>query len=246
MNTTFKPIAVAASLLALSLFAAFPSRARLCFLVPVVALLLGGMHLLAPAYAYAQTSPSVPRNVQVTPGAGKLTLTWQAPSSWGTRTAIGYSVEWQSSSNSWISVLEDGSTAVFGTERTRFEFAGTQLGGQAVTNGTSYDLRIRAVAVDTNTGEPVFSGWITVSNNVPMAAAAVAPAPAVAAAPAAVAAVAPAPAAAPVPAAAPAPAAATRPCSAWYSSGLKDAARTRRPTPSISISGSLSGPTRWR
>ena len=43
----------------------------------------------------APVAPSVPRNVRVTPGDGKLLLTWEAPSSWGSLTPLGYIIEWK-------------------------------------------------------------------------------------------------------------------------------------------------------
>lgn len=70
------------------------------FLVPVLALLLCGLHLLTPASAAAQvTAPSVPQNVEVTAGYHKLTLTWQAPSSWGTWTANSFHIQWKLSAS---------------------------------------------------------------------------------------------------------------------------------------------------
>ena len=65
-------------------------RARFSSLAPVLALIVGALGLFVAAPASAQDAPSVPRNVQVTPGDGKLTLTWQAPSSWGLRLIAGF------------------------------------------------------------------------------------------------------------------------------------------------------------
>ena len=45
-------------------------------------------------------APTVPRNVAVTPSDGKLTMAWQAPSSWGSWTAAYFDVEWKRSSES--------------------------------------------------------------------------------------------------------------------------------------------------
>ena len=70
------------------------ARARRVPLLPVLALLLGALSLFAAATAEAQapTRPGQPRNVQATPGNNSVTLTWQAPSSWGTWNADGYEV----------------------------------------------------------------------------------------------------------------------------------------------------------
>ena len=117
----------------------------------------------------APTAPSVPRNVQATPGDGKITLTWQAPSSWGTWTAIGYSIGWK------LSSAPDASWSVItalGPGFTSREFTGV-VAGATVTNGTAYDLRIRARsrqpgADGTEDSHHLQSAWVTVSNQVPV------------------------------------------------------------------------------
>ena len=163
-------------------------RARLSRLLPAFALLLCGLHLLAAAPAAAQvTPPSVPRNVQVTPGDAKLTLTWQAPSSWGTWDAVGFDVNWKLTSASaslWAVIRTGGGPGVvdLGTQvlpdesTTNVEVTGYQHNSHhessLVTNGTAYDLRIRAVSQQSGTMGDMdshfrFSSWVTLSNLVP-------------------------------------------------------------------------------
>ena len=132
--------------------------------------------LLAAGPAAAQgTSPSVPRNVSVTASNNEqLFLSWQAPSSWGSWSAAHYEIEWKlSSSNSgaWTDTDGDNPTAT----ATSYEFSGTQRAASftrhRVTDGTSYDLRIRACAQQPgSTGQlPSHyrcSSWVTVVNQV--------------------------------------------------------------------------------
>ena len=134
--------------------------------------------------AQTVTAPSVPQNVSVTPGDGKLTLTWQAPSSWGTWPAAGYEVFWKESAHpatAWVGVPQ-GSTLNHGnvaSTATSYEFTGRSRDGHTsaihtVTNGTSYDLRIRAYSQQPMTDgsqDSHFqeSSWVTVSNKVPTA-----------------------------------------------------------------------------
>ena len=153
-------------------------RARLS-LLPVLALLLCGLHLLAAAPAAAQsvTAPSVPRNVTVTPGDGKLILTWQAPSSWGTWSANSFWIQWKepgAPASRWSEVKAVGVTDGFTdtTSAVSIVFTGSQtLAGTqptTVTNGTTYDLRIAAESKDPNAaGDQVthyrYSAWVEVS-----------------------------------------------------------------------------------
>ena len=143
-----------------------------------LALLLGalGLPLLGPAPANAQaTPPSVPRNVQVTPGDAQFTVTWQAPNSWGTWTAGGFEIFWKLSSgggDAWSAVDVPGRTIdVFTPTETSFVFKGTQqdylFDQLRINNGDSYDLRIRAYTEDpNNAGSYLESSWVTVSNQV--------------------------------------------------------------------------------
>ena len=150
-------------------------RARLSGLFPALALLLCGLHLIAAAPATAQTvtAPGKPQNVTVTPGDGKLTLTWDAPSSWGTWPAAGYYIEWKLSSQSgWGFVAGTGANhGTLSSSATRFEFTGRQLDAPnvawTVTNGVAYDLRIVAYSKEAGTDNSRDSGWVTVSDNRP-------------------------------------------------------------------------------
>ena len=68
------------------------TRARL-FLLPALALLLGALSLFAAAPVEAQSvRPDPPRNVALTTGNNQVTLTWDAPASWGSGTPDGYTV----------------------------------------------------------------------------------------------------------------------------------------------------------
>ena len=91
-------------------------------------------------------APHEARNVRVASGDGKLTLTWEAPSWWGTWSPGGYEVQWKlasAPSTGWAAVWTSGAPAVIGPDATRFEFTGQQQGSASVTNGVAYDLRIR-------------------------------------------------------------------------------------------------------
>ena len=150
--------------------------ARPSLLLPVLAALFAASPVTAQV-----TAPSVPRNVSVTPGNDTLTLTWQAPSSWGSWTAAGFIVEWkrsQDGSNSWSVVKLDGTVHVPGPTDTSFKFAGPQEDQlfstiYTVTNGTSYDLRIQAYTQQPGTDGSQdahwrYSSWVTVANKIPI------------------------------------------------------------------------------
>ena len=149
---------------------------------PRLPLLFGALSLFTAAPASAQVvPPGVPQNVAVTVGDGKLTLTWQAPSSWGTWTAATYDVEWKLSSaaaTAWhrVSSGSPPSFHIFQLATTTFVFTGQQgdsIGNLvSVTAGTAYDLRIRAISQEPSTDgnqDSHFrnSAWVTVSNKVP-------------------------------------------------------------------------------
>jgi len=86
-------------------------RARLSGLLPALALLLGALSLFTVAPAQAQTQDP-PRNVQVTPGDAKLTLTWQAPSSWAGAGERHFEVEWRLSSAGTTSIQPPGGSTL--------------------------------------------------------------------------------------------------------------------------------------
>ncbi len=129
-------------------------------------------------------APSVPQNVQVTPGDGKLTMSWEAPASWGTWPAKGYVVMWKlssASSTAWAFVRKGGQVANFDAAATSFVFTGQQESASTsqpvtVTNGTAYDLRILAHTQrpgtdgSTDPADGRQSGWVAVTNTVPAAA----------------------------------------------------------------------------
>ena len=142
-------------------------RARFSLLLPALTLLLCGLHLLAAAPAAAQTvtAPSAPQNVQVTAGDKKLTLTWQAPSSWGSWPAMGFNIQ-HNIDNSWRFV-EAPNHDWRDPTRTRFVFQGVYR-SIAVTNGAQVSLRIRAWTQQPNTdGNQAShyrnSAWVEVS-----------------------------------------------------------------------------------
>ena len=114
----------------------------------------------------------------MTPGGGKLTLTWQAPSSWGTWPAVGYPIEWRSGSGITWSTVHNNAVDYFPTtSETSFEFTSqhddVDLGiSAAVTSGTAYQLRIQADSQQPSTDGTQrshyrHSSWVTLSNLVP-------------------------------------------------------------------------------
>ena len=128
----------------------------------------------APAHAHA-VQPTVPSNVQVSPGNGSLTLTWSAPSDWRTLTPSGYQIDVAGGSfygsasppatsdhADWEKLADVAATA------TSYTFSGTIFEGgsheHTVTNGTKYHLRIRAVGTPTNDPSDTHpSYWVVVS-----------------------------------------------------------------------------------
>ncbi len=147
-----------------------------------LALLLGGLHILAPLPSSAQvTAPSVPQNVQATAGDKTVTLTWEAPSTWGTwADNATFLMEYRRDGTSWVAVsASSGANNVAGyadlpPTSTRFVFRHEQRihydisGNHYVSNGTTYHFRI-----STSTQEPGSDGldpnhyrgssWVTVS-----------------------------------------------------------------------------------
>ncbi len=146
-------------------------------------MLLCGLHLLAATPAGAQvTSPSVPRNVQVTSGDTQLTLSWQGPSSWGTWTANSFWIQWKfpaAGNDQWHAVTAVGVTDGFtdSSSATSVVFTADQSDANratfAINNETSYDLRIAAESKDPNTDGTQtshfrYSDWVTVSDKTPV------------------------------------------------------------------------------
>ena len=111
------------------------------------------------------TAPSVPRNVQATPGDAKLTLTWQAPASWGTWPAGGFELQ-HNLATGWNDVDSAHHDAGDPT-LTRSVFQGAH-NSRAVTNGSAVSLRIRARAQQPGTDGSQdshfrYSAWVTVT-----------------------------------------------------------------------------------
>ena len=128
--------------------------------------------LLAAGPAQAQrTIPDVPQNVQVTEGDASLTLTWQAPASWGSFPATSYQIDWRiGTSGDWIPLRLRGSSDNFdlAATTTSYTFTGSYHSPvrsyHTVTNGTTYQLRIRAVSVNPSDQDDTLpSRWVMVS-----------------------------------------------------------------------------------
>ena len=137
--------------------------------------------LFIPLVVQAQLDPpDTPQNVKVTVGNAKLTLTWQAPSTWGSGSARGYQVDWYSgpaapvhTSAEWQRVVYDRQFEASATE-TSFTFSGNVFsrvhngrnwirGHHTVANGNQYHLRLRAGS--TKPGDPtdiLVGNWVTV------------------------------------------------------------------------------------
>ncbi len=114
------------------------------------------------------SGPSVPQNVQATPGDAKLTITWQAPSSWGTWSAAPYDIQWQLPGDglAWSAVRKGGSAYLPTASETSFEFTGNQdrqytQQNHVVMNGTAYQFRMRAASRQSS--RYAYSDWVTVS-----------------------------------------------------------------------------------
>ena len=146
-----------------------PRARRLSLLLPVLALVFGALGLFAAAPASAQdpTAPSVPRNVQVVSGNAQATITWQAPSSWGTWNAVAYELD-SDVDGSFKAVRKDGQDAFVAQGDTSFVLSGVQY-STAVTNGELVTIRIRALSQrpgtvgSTQSSDFLESSWVTVT-----------------------------------------------------------------------------------
>ena len=119
------------------------------------------------AWAQDRTIPTVPRNVMVAPGDAALTLTWEAPSAWGSFPAGGYEVDWYAGaspptdSEDWKEAT--GANSPLAATATSYTFTGA-YGDHTVANGTTYQLRVRAFTVNPNDDtDPLPSHWVVVS-----------------------------------------------------------------------------------
>ena len=103
------------------------------------------------------TGPGVPRNVKIVPGNNQVTMTWEAPASWGTYPANAY--EWGPSHN-------NAATHALATSHT----SGTNYcGGSGNTayacNGATETWRIRARSQQAGSNPAVYlySAWVEVT-----------------------------------------------------------------------------------
>ena len=136
------------------------------------ALLLGALSLFAPVEA--QAAPGIPRNVSVTAGDAALTLTWQAPSTWGSTSARGYEIDWyagatapDSESSDWKQANE--TTSPISASATSYRFTGA-YGSHTVANGTKYWLRIRATSAHpTDSSDYLAGNYATPVSGTPQA-----------------------------------------------------------------------------
>ena len=87
------------------------------------------------AYGTPMGLPGVPRNLDVAEGNEKLTLTWEAPTPQDGVTVNGYKLEWKANTvTDW-----DAQTGV-----TKVDVSGLTHEITGLTNGTTYDVRVRA------------------------------------------------------------------------------------------------------
>ena len=160
------------------------TRGRFALLLSVAA--LAALALLSvgspSAQAQARDVPGAPQNVRLVAGDGKLTLTWIAPSSWGSFPAKGYEIDvaagrWYGSADppenthgDWEVLASPGPTA------TSYTFTGRIFGNSVnhsyrhtVTNGTRYHLRIRAVSAPAGDPSDEVPGFWIVKSAAPVA-----------------------------------------------------------------------------
>ena len=135
-----------------------------------------------PAQAQERVLPGEPQNVRLVAGDGKLTLTWIAPSSWGSAAAKGYHIDvaagrFYGSANppahshfDWEVLASPGPTA------TSYTFTGRIFGNSAnhsyrhtVTNGTNYHFRIRAVSAPAGDPSDELPSFWVVKSGAPVA-----------------------------------------------------------------------------
>ncbi len=101
-------------------------------------------------------SPSVPRNVQVTQGTTRLTLTWTAPAHWGSLAPGGYDVDWYVGTAAPTEADWNKATLTarpLAATATSYVFTGT-YGSHTVADGNTYRLRVRARTVSADPNNP--------------------------------------------------------------------------------------------
>ena len=116
--------------------------------------------------------PAPPRYVKVTAGTAKLTLTWTAPAYWGSFPAKGYEVDWYAGttppdedSTNWNTATPTPSPLA--ATATSYEFTGTHH-GHTVADGTTYQLRVRALNANPNDDtDQLPSEWVVVAGTPP-------------------------------------------------------------------------------
>ena len=87
------------------------------------------------AYGTPMGLPGTPRNLDVAEGNAKLTLTWEAPTPQDGVTVRGYKVQWKANTVSdWDAQTGVSEASVSGLTHTI----------NSLTNGTTYDVRVRA------------------------------------------------------------------------------------------------------
>ena len=109
----------------------------------------------------------MPQNFQATPGDGKVTLSWEAPSSWGSYTAAGYELEYRvGNSGTW----QYSGIPALGASATSYEFTGS-YGSTTVTNGVTYQFRIRSKVVNPIDSADIWTSHYTAAASATPAAA---------------------------------------------------------------------------
>ena len=105
-------------------------------------------------------APGAPRNLRAATGnSGELAVSWDAPTSDGGSEITGYRVQWKESSGSWDTPANVSETTVTGTAHTI----------TGLTNGTEYDVQVRAVNSE-GAGETSQKATATPVNPTPLTA----------------------------------------------------------------------------
>ena len=120
------------------------------------------------ARLFYNDQPSVPRNVRAIAGDNRITLNWDAPSSWGDGTAGGFQIEWKPTDlppDNWTPVNGGAREYEVGASVSSFVLSGTQrLEGRSnrvIDTRNSYDLRVRAFSANPKaTGD-----WVEVTSS---------------------------------------------------------------------------------
>ncbi len=111
------------------------------------------------------TAPGAPQNVQATPGNNKCTLTWQAPSSWGSIQAAGYFIEFNQGTG-YVASLAQTVVGTYGPTATSAVLEGL-YGNHEIANGETYTLRILAYSLNPDDNTQGFNGPAVVKSCTP-------------------------------------------------------------------------------